>query len=1503
MPITEQAIKTDELMKQYSIKLSWAAVTDDELPLGSYIEYEGIRYSLLAPYKPQQSDEATFEYEPVFQHPVMRWQYLPFLFYTYNGEKIVSKEPDWSLTDNAANFMAAVVDAIKNITGEQWSYEIADNLPASASLSFNNTDIFSALSNIAAQFETEWWFDYANKVLYLSKASHGEEVVLEVGKNIGVPSITQSKEGYYTRFLVFGSTRNIEQEYKGVNTNSIVNRRLTLDPAKYPDGYIDIKEGLTSEEILSKTLVFDDIYPRSALTISDVKVALKWRLNDSDEKIKIGTDAEGNPVYDQYAVWYFKIPNFKYNEELVVPNKPLSIHFNNGPLQGREFELWYEDEEREEASTDGTAIRVEKGDYRIKYIEEGSFIIPAITGLIPVDGNSVTLFNIIMPEEYKASAYDELEKAALKEIAKQEEDTSNYSFGSNPVEFLRNNPNFSVGRKVVYKNGNYTYSTRIIKLETQLDRPFEQKITIGNEQIKGNSQTLKEDVLNANQNIDLIASINESTQQLVQSYQRTQKALQESMAKWGDMWQLDKQNNAVYTPLNLIVEGTIGMGSLGEGGSGEVATPNITIKFYGSEIPYTPDANGIITLPAYPEGGGSGEGGITQVTAQMIVEALEYVPYSSKNPSGYITSAALNGYATEQWVTDRGYITNAALADYAKKSDIPSLAGYATQQWVKQQGYLTQHQDLSAYAKSADVANTYATKVALQTLQNEHNALSTKVTNLDNLLNSDVSGVINTWGEVVDFLDEYSGSEDLATILSGMNAAIGANTTSITAVSNRVKTFEDVIGIDSNGDVYIKGTRNFYTAGGTIGMAGLGSGGSGGGGGTAGLGSVTVRVNGQDYITDASGIVTIPNYPTLAGYATEQYVTSRGYITADALTKANVGLGEVQNYGVFNQTSFKGKIQYAIVNSSVLEIANRIDFHVNEGSADYEVSLRIASGETTKRVIYLPSAEGTLALVSQIPTVPTALKSPYALTFGAKTYDGSEAKTITASDLDALSTSGGTISKSSYVPLVIQNTASDLSTILYKGASGDLGYLGFSGASNPVYMAPSGYAYTLIHTGNYADTTDQRYLQLSGGRLTDTLRLQRDAEQNYIVFEGPNNTVRGYLGFAGDNNPIYIPKEANVIYSLIHSGNIGSYTIIDNSSHTGDSLPPLNRYGLWQGIGAYIRFGALDAYSLALRSSGGILQAAITHSSTDATWFNLLHSGNYSEYALPLSGGTLTGNLTVNGGITCDHITRYDSNAGYLFGSRNTALGLTDGGALVYAYGNTPISMYTNGLERIRILGNGNVLIGTTTDSGYKLRVDGAISANGNSGSFGGYAYYWGNNNQYFLGSNKSNDFYLWSTTASHLRIGTNNQERVRITSSGNVEMYGNLVVTGGGVFGGDITSEGTIAMAKLASSSDRSLKDNIAEVSAEQSMSIVRQLRPTTWNWKKDGKKSYGLIAQDVEPIVPEMVVSMEHLHLEYNQLHAFEIGAIQHIDSEVELLKRRVTELENELKQYRRV
>lgn len=47
----------------------------------------------------------------------------------------------------------------------------------------------------------------------------------------------------------------------------------------------------------------------------------------------------------------------------------------------------------------------------------------------------------------------------------------------------------------------------------------------------------------------------------------------------------------------------------------------------------------------------NGAGYITGITSSDVTTALGYTPYNSSNPSGYITSTALTGYATESYVT------------------------------------------------------------------------------------------------------------------------------------------------------------------------------------------------------------------------------------------------------------------------------------------------------------------------------------------------------------------------------------------------------------------------------------------------------------------------------------------------------------------------------------------------------------------------------------------------------------------------------------------------------------------------------------------------------------------------------------------------------------------------------------------------------------------------------------------------------------------------------------
>lgn len=63
--------------------------------------------------------------------------------------------------------------------------------------------------------------------------------------------------------------------------------------------------------------------------------------------------------------------------------------------------------------------------------------------------------------------------------------------------------------------------------------------------------------------------------------------------------------------------------------------------------------------------------------------------------------------------------------------------------------------------------------------------------------------------------------------------------------------------------------------------------------------------------------------------------------------------------------------------------------------------------------------------------------------------------------------------------------------------------------------------------------------------------------------------------------------------------------------------------------------------------------------------------------------------------------------SGQALSSQGFMIGLDNNFAYLYNHDNTPMAFYNNAVERMRITSGGNVLIGTTTDNGFKLDVNG----------------------------------------------------------------------------------------------------------------------------------------------------------------------------------------------------
>jgi hypothetical protein len=113
-----------------------------------------------------------------------------------------------------------------------------------------------------------------------------------------------------------------------------------------------------------------------------------------------------------------------------------------------------------------------------------------------------------------------------------------------------------------------------------------------------------------------------------------------------------------------------------------------------------------------------------------------------------------------------------------------------------------------------------------------------------------------------------------------------------------------------------------------------------------------------------------------------------------------------------------------------------------------------------------------------------------------------------------------------------------------------------------------------------------------------------------------------------------------------------------------------------------------------------------------------------------------------------------------------------DSNPLIGTYTNTKFGIYTNSNERITIFANGNVAIGTTTDAGFKLDVNGTARIQGNltTNLTAGSVPFIGTSG--LLSQNNASLF--WDNTNGRLGIGTNAPTvRTHIVYSDNIFLNG----------------------------------------------------------------------------------------------------------------------------------
>lgn len=1305
VPVTSNAKYVRELAGDCYILLSWYAPYGTPLDAGTYIEHNGVKYALLDTYTPRMDTEASWLYEPQFKPQEMAWSKIPFFF--YNGD---SRESDWTLTSDAPDFLECVLKAIKNETGEEYTF--STDATGTITLQFSSTDILSGLNQIADGFKTEWWVK--DKVIHLSRCIDDTktEITLSIGENVGIPSVSEKSEGYYNRFYVFGSTRNIVQGYSGANVNNLTNKRLTLDPVKYPNGYYQLTDGT-----FSKVLIYEDIYPAATnIEIVSLMSRTDYVLDDNGKKIQIGTDSEGNPIWDMFTVWYMKIAyknpdgtytDFEFNdwnytddpnvhagkEGMLIPGLKVSVSFASGPLMGREFELAYIKSDTTIKTSSGSIV-VPKGYFEILYTKENDYIIPDSAYLVPVEGNNVVLFNIKMPDIYIQDAYDRLEASMKKDIEeKYLSDLNQYTFETYPGAF----ESIDIGAPVAFG----TLKTRVVSVSYNLETPSVFEITIGNELQKGTIQQLVDDTLTANKNIEIIAALNKTTEAIANAYTRTYQEILKQFDLISSIFELDTTSIKGKTLIHAKYDGLYSDGDISAGGAW-AGTPSGGGKTYLNELLDVQLATSSLN-----------------VGDMLMWNGAKYVniPQSSITPD-------LSAYATQQWVLDKKYLTSVPVTSVVGQTGNITAAQVATA--LTDAGYKLTDTTYELATTSSNGLMSATDKTKLDGIAENANNYTLPTASSDTKGGIKVGTTLSISGEVLDLksgfpkgtytkvqIDDYGRIESGSTLsasdipsLPWSKITTGKPTTisgygiedayTKTETDNKVAALQSLLDsmfervYDSNNKLIRIHSNVTISSSGDL-VAGSNS----EGGGTSGGAYTQLEWNAIKALTQSEGGLLASAYAvkeaynelntaieTLAGKATNvkftQTLTSGKQIGSISIDGKSTSLFAPANYA-WSEVSDKPTFATVATSGSYSDLSNKPTIASFMGST--------AIGGTSSYLYWNGSAWATKSLGSNAFTSISKVSqltndSGYITGITKAMVEGVLTGNITSHTHSYLPLSGGTINGTQTSPFNINTSATKEVGMRFLMSGSDKAWVGYTpniGANLFVYsnhklgLSDAGVGFldsnTLIHSGNVGDYTLKGY-----------------GNQGSIDFN--NVLYNGYQYTSGSS-----------------SNNGKSYGVLASFCY-GDSS--------WQIVGG--RYGG----DLVYRSGNGTSTSWGEWKTIAFTDSNI--SGNAAtatklQNSRTIWGQSFDGTGNVDGHIksTLTDLRLYYNTNKLFLQAAPTGIFLGEGTAdttYLSLFGKY-IRIYIGSSEKIRIADSGNVGIGTTSPS-YKLHIVGTAYATEN---------------------------------------------------------------------------------------------------------------------------------------------------------------------------------------------
>ena len=463
------------LMKEDYIVLPFSVQEPVYFKLGDYVDMAGVLddalggklakiYQVVEIQKPTYNTRtAGYDYDLRLDAYYMAWR-LKKLKYTPEGG---AKEASFSLTAPLDVHLGVFLRNLKALgftySGVDYGYSIDSTVSTGAiSLTYDNVNLIDALTMMAEAAGCEWWV--TDNYIHFGRYEFGDAVKIELGIEASDMTRSESKGTYATRIYVFGSTKNIPEDYRPVDSemvvNGVVQKRLML-----PEGtpYLDAYEGMPDEEAVEDIVVFDDIYPRKTGTMTDVTT----RESAVDN---------GDGTQSTATLYRYRDTGLTFLDEYILEGQELRIQFKSGKMNGMEFGVIFDPDD------DGSQL------WEIVRNDSYGRMLPDDV-LCPEDGDEYYLsgFDIRMVSDlYVPEAERELLERGKEYLARTMVDDGTYpvTLYSGWVYDDQIARTFDAGQRILLVNPAFFpdggRQSRVIGWEMRLDYPWDSPVyTIG----------------------------------------------------------------------------------------------------------------------------------------------------------------------------------------------------------------------------------------------------------------------------------------------------------------------------------------------------------------------------------------------------------------------------------------------------------------------------------------------------------------------------------------------------------------------------------------------------------------------------------------------------------------------------------------------------------------------------------------------------------------------------------------------------------------------------------------------------------------------------------------------------------------------------------------------------------------------------------------------------------------------------------------------------------------